>query len=97
VSDQQQDMGVLTALAERLVKERLPHALAMKEKVDRGELLDDRDIDFLEQVFADAHKIGPFVTRNPEYQDIAGRVTQLYKEITDKALQNEQARGRSGP
>jgi hypothetical protein len=95
--DQQQDIGVLTALAERLVNERLPHALAMKEKVDRGELLDDRDIDFLEAVFADGRKLGPLITRHPEYQDVAGRIAQLYKEITDKALQNEQAKGSSGP
>jgi hypothetical protein len=96
VTDQQQDIGVLTALAERLVNEMLPHALAMKERVDRGELLDDRDIHFLENVFANAYKVGPLVTRHPEYHDVAGRITQLYKEITDKALQNEQAKGSSG-
>ena len=97
MADQQQDIGVLTALAERLVNWRLPHLLAIKERVDRGELLDDSDIDFLETALADARKIGPLIDRHPELQDLAGRVVQLYKEITDKALQNEQAKGSSGP
>jgi len=93
--DQSQDIGVATALVERLNKERLPRALALKEKVDRGETLDDSDIAFLEKVFADVRTIEPLLNRNPQYQDIAGRMARLYKEITDKALQNEEAKGSS--
>ncbi len=95
MSDKSYDMGVLTALAERMTNERLPRALALKEKVDRGETLDDSDIAFLEKVFADVRTIEPLLNRNPQYQDIAGRMARLYKEITDKALQNEQAKGSS--
>jgi len=74
-----------------MVKERLPQALSLKDKVDRGEQLEDRDIDFLERVLKDARQVATLVDRHPEYQDIAGRLVGLYKEITDKALQNEQA------
>ena len=94
MSDHPNDEGILVALAERMVKERLPHALSLKEKVDRGGLLEDRDIDFLEKVFEDARRIAPIIGRHPEYQDIAGRLVGLYKDITDKALQNEQAKGK---
>jgi hypothetical protein len=66
-------------------------ALALKEKVDRGELLDDFDLGFLEEVFADSSSIRPFLAQHPEYQELAARMMHLYKEITDKALQNEKA------
>lgn len=91
MSEHPNDEGILVALAERMVKERLPQALSLKDKVDRGEQLEDRDIDFLERVLKDARQVATLVDRHPEYQDIAGRLVGLYKEITDKALQNEQA------
>ena len=88
------DIGVLTALAQRLVDQRLPRALALKNKVDGGALLEDADLAFLEGVLADAQKIAPIVTRNPKYLGVAGRMAQLYQEITAKALENEQAQER---
>lgn len=93
MSEVSQEAGVLAVLAERMVSERLPKALAMKEKVDRGEVLEDHDLDFLEQVVADAKKLGPSVTSNPRFIELAGRMLQLYTQITDAALKNEQAKG----
>jgi hypothetical protein len=94
MTDSSSDTGVLTVLAQRLVDQRLPRALGLKEKVERGELLDDADVAFLENVFADAQKVAPIVARNPEFQGLAGRVVKLYQEITAKALENEQAKKR---
>ena len=88
------DIGVLTVLAQRMVDQRLPRALSIKERVDRGETLEDRDIEFLEEVLADAGKIAPIVERNPKYRDVAVRMVALYKEIMAKALENEQAKKR---
>ena len=85
------DIGVLTALAQRLTNTGLPKALELKARVDRGEVLDDRDLDFLDNLFSQVGEIKPLIDRNPEYQDIAGRMMQLYKEITTKALANESA------
>ena len=87
------DIGVLTALAQRMREQRLPRALAIKERVDAGGVLSDRDIQFLEEILADANRIAPLVKRNPEYTGVAARMVDLYKEITAKALQNESARG----
>jgi hypothetical protein len=84
-----QDAGVLQTLIERLNSQRLPRALALKDKVDRGETLSEFDIRLLEEVFADAHHIQPLVERHPEHQDLVARVLHLYKEILDKALDNE--------
>jgi hypothetical protein len=94
MSELSKDIGVLTALVQRLENTRLPRVIEMKERVERGEVLDDHDLDFLEKVFGEVGELKPFLDRNPQYQDIAGRMTQLYKEITTKALANESAQKR---
>jgi hypothetical protein len=86
------DTGVITALLERLNSQRLPRALALKDKVDAGGTLDGADLDFLKEVFADTGQLKPLMDRHPEYQGLVARVLHLYHEITAKALENEQRR-----
>jgi hypothetical protein len=83
------DLGVISVILKRLNNERLPRVFAIKQKVDNGNRLDDWDIAYLEQSFTDARQIAPLLERNPEYHDLAARVLHLYKEITDRALENE--------
>jgi hypothetical protein len=81
--------ALIQVLVERLEKIRLPIALELKEKVDRGEVLNDLDIGFLEEVLGDVGKIKPLLDRHPEWHDLAGRMASLYNDITTKALENE--------
>lgn len=83
------NLGVVTVLLERLEKQRLPTALAIKEKVDNGQCLEDFDIDFLKEIFSDAQNIMPKVQQHPEYLELVGKVIDLYHDITEKALQNQ--------
>lgn len=83
------DAGLIEVLLERLEKQRLPRLLALKEKVDAGESLDELDLNFLESSIADARKAIPLIDRHPEYQHLATQVMELYKTISDKALQIE--------
>jgi hypothetical protein len=83
------DTGVLAVIVKRMEEQRLPRALELKDKVDQGGVLDDSDIDFLERVFADCNELKPLLARNPEYQELAGKMMNLYLTITTKALENE--------
>ena len=96
MTESTKEAGIIQVLAERMEKQRLPRALALKDMVDRGERLGDSDIEFLEEVFRDARQIRSLLEAHPEWQDLAGRMLSLYKEITDRALENEQ-RAEGGP
>ena len=86
-----QEKGEMAALMERFETQRLPRALALKEKVDKGECLDEFDMSFLQDVFADSTQAMPMLARHPEYKELASKVASLYREITDKALANQKA------
>ena len=89
MTDNSDDTGVILALMERFNEQRLPRALELKKRVESGGTLTDNDIAFLEEVFKDANHVMPLIDRHPELQPIATRAVSLYKEITEKALENE--------
>lgn len=91
MTDPSDDTGIIVALAKRLETRRLPLALELKDKVDRGEKLNDFDIAFLEEVSDDMQNIRSLVDRNPDWQTIMEKMLQLYNEITAKALENEKS------
>jgi len=89
--DTSKDAGVIQVLAQRMETQRLPEILAIKEKVDQGEVLSDHDIRFLKQVFEDTQSLQPLVERHPEWQPLVAKIVHLYKQITDIALENEKS------
>lgn len=89
MTDTSNDAALIQVLVDRLEKIRLPIALELKEKVDQGELLNDREIEYLEEVLGDVEQIKPLIDRHPEWQELAARMAGLYSDITTKALENE--------
>ena len=83
------DAGLIEVILERLEKQRLPRLLEIKEKVEGGHSLDDFDVDFLEMSMEDARSFIPIIDRHPEYQSLAAKVMDLYKTISEKALEIE--------
>jgi hypothetical protein len=88
MSESPKDAGTIQVLLNRLNDHRLPRALSLKEKVDRGEQLDDYDMQFLKDVFADAQGAIALAGKNPEFQPLVARLMALYGEITSKAVEN---------
>jgi len=80
MSDISKDAGVIAVLAKRMVEERLPKALAMKARVDKGEVLNDLDLRFLEQIVEDAPKLKPLMDKDARVRDAAATMLGLYKE-----------------
>lgn len=91
MTDNSKDIGVIQALVQRFETQRLPHALAIKKKVDQGDVLSESDLTFLKQVFEDAQHIKPYMDKNPDWQPLFSKAVTLYTEIMDKATANEQA------
>lgn len=73
----------------RFETQRLPRALALKDKVDGGWRLNDLDMAFLEEVLSDARHIKPMVDEHPEWQSIHSKAVDLYNYILTKARENE--------
>ena len=84
------DTGIIAVLMGRFQSYRLPRALSLKEKVDRGETLNTGDIAFLHRVFEDGDHVKQLADRHPEYENLCAQVAHLYHQITERALENEQ-------
>jgi hypothetical protein len=84
------EQGVAYMVLERFEKFRLPRMLDIKSRVDRGGKLENADLEFLEQVMTDAPEVQRYIAQVPDLGNLYARAVNLYKEITTKALENEQ-------
>jgi hypothetical protein len=89
MNESTEEAGIIQVLAMRFESQRLPRALALKEKVDQGERLNDMDIAFLEEVFSDSARIKPIIDKHPEWQKVYIQMAELYEDIMSKASENE--------
>lgn len=87
------ETGTIQVLLERLNEIRLPRALDLQKKVERGEKLDSADLDFLKRVLTDANDARSLAAKNPEYMSLVNKLVSLYSDITAKGLENEQKKG----
>ena len=67
-----EDAGTIQVLLARLNSERLPRALDLKSKVDRGERLDEQDMQFLQTVLEDASGAQHLAAKHPDSSHWSG-------------------------
>ena len=84
------DLGVISALLDRFNQQRLPRLLELKKRVDQGAKLTELDIFHMKEAMQSVQGISSLVDRHPEYKSLIAQAISLYKEITSKALENEQ-------
>jgi len=87
----EKELGITMALLERFEKQTLPELLWVKERVQKGELLTDGDMEFLEQVLENTGDVKNIIDTQPDYQNLYAQAINLYEEIIAKALENQQA------
>ena len=86
---ERRDRGVAQVLITRLESRRLPYALKLKAKVDRGERLTDFDTRLLKKVLEESGEARRLAKKLPQYEGLVAQMTELYEEITRKGLENE--------
>ena len=83
------DAGTIAALMLRFKEYRLPRAKRLLQRVNKGQTLRDVDIRFLKRVYKDGLQAQPVIRRHPEYSALVARTLDLYTEIIQKGLENE--------
>lgn len=89
--DASNDSGILTALGQRFIEQRLPKLERLKEQLNLGKVLTDDDLTFLKQILDDVHTNKALIEKHPEFQETSARIMHLYKEIIGMALDNEKS------
>jgi hypothetical protein len=90
------DLGMAQVMLLHLNEHRLPYALKLKDRVDKGELLTDYDQEFLKEVVEETRFIPALLERQPQFKPLAHQVFALFEHITAKGLENEKASAKKG-
>ena len=86
---QKQHIGIIQSLVQEFEQHRLPRLFRIKDKLDRGEAINDVDFEYLCREVKDAGLAMHMTVNYPELQEFCLSMSHLYKEICDEALDNE--------
>lgn len=89
VEIKQMHLGVMQAFFQDFETHRLPRILQLKDKVDRGETINDVEFEYLCKEINDACTVKHLTINYPELEEFCLEVGHLYKELCDKAVENE--------
>ena len=83
------DTGALMAIVQNWDTQTRPRLEKIKASVDSGGPIAEVDLEFLEQIHAQSGRNEALFDRNPEYKRLLAMAVRFYKEIIDRALENE--------
>lgn len=93
MTDNEKDKGMIYVLLDRFNKQRYPRAMDLRKKVDSGEVFNESDQQFLEEVIRDIDSINTVIDQNPEYKEVFAEILGLWNEIIEKSIENEKNKG----
>jgi len=82
-------LGIFQSLMQEFEQHRLPRLLRLKDKVDRGEAINEVDFEFLCKEIKDACMTKHLTINYPELEEFCLQVGHLFKELCDEAVENE--------
>lgn len=87
------ELGVVQVALEQYNKEWLPALLEMKAKVDRGGILDERELSLLSKATKQARDGITFAEKHPQFKNLIDRALELYDHIEARNKQNANSDG----
>ena len=87
-------LGVFQSLIFEFERHRLPRLLRLKDKVDRGEAINEVDFEFLRKEINDACITKHLIVSFPELEEFCLQMGHMFKELCDKAVENEKSNHR---
>ena len=88
----EQDTGLLAIILENFNHHTFARLSDIKDSVEAGGKLAESEIEFLEAMNERANRARALIDRNEGYHELFAKVVQLYKEIVDRAMENEKQR-----
>jgi polyhydroxyalkanoate synthesis regulator phasin len=83
--------GVTVAKLKKLETQVMPRIQIIKEMVERGEVVSERDANFLSQLLQRLVEEKAGVDNYPEWQSFYAGLVALCHEVIEKALTNEKS------
>lgn len=89
----EQELGVVQVSLTRFNRDVLPALKSMKERVDRGEVLHERETEKLNKAIKRSVRGREFAKKHPEYGTLVELANELYEYIAKKSAENAEAQG----
>lgn len=89
MDEKTKQQGITTAVLERFQSEGLPRLMAIKDSLDQGGTISERDIDFLNEVLKRLVKDRYGVEQHPEWQSFYAQLVGFCSEIIARGVENE--------
>jgi len=85
----QDELGTVEAVLLEFNRHQMPRLLDIKQQVERGEVLDEFEIIFLQETLQEIRRCENFADKHVEFQMLMAEVAALYHHITQRAAKNE--------
>jgi hypothetical protein len=89
----EQELGLVQVTLKRFNRDVIPALKSMKARVDRGEVLQERETEALEKAMKRSVRGREFAKKHPEYKDLVDNANEIYEYIAKKSAENAQSGG----